>query len=361
MVVALLEDLLFGGTQRQALELLRRMDPTRFAVQVWTMLPGDDFAPLAQEWGIPVRSLNQKHSVGPRCLSGLWRELRSQRPDVLLPLTVVPNIWGRILGRLAGVPAIVGSCRGGGAEFRQYERLLWPLARHIVTNSHALRRSMLERCKVPAERVSVVPNGVDLEAFAQARDIRERRAGNTGPQVLCLARFCEAKDQATLVRAFALIADRHPAATLRLLGDGPTREQVRALANELLGAERATRVHVEPAQLDVPGALGRADVFALSSLREALPNVLLEAMASWLPVVSSDVGGVKELVEHEVTGLLVPPRNPEAMARALDRLLGDSALRAAMAQAGRQKVESYSFQAMTRAFERIIDLSLQQD
>ncbi len=358
-VVALLQDLLFGGTQRQALELLRRMDPGRFDVQLWTMLPGDDFAPLAHAWGIPVRFLNKGRHVGPACLLGLWRLLRSERPDVLMPMTVVPNIWGRIIGRLAKVPAVVGSCRGGGAEFRQHERLLWPLARHIVTNSNALRHSMLERCKVPAERVSVVPNGVDLDCFNQTRDIRQRRTGNTGPRILCLARFCEAKDQPTLVRAFAMIADKHPTATLRMLGDGSTREQVRALTHELLGA-RATRVSVEPAQLDVPGALGLADVFALSSVREALPNVLLEAMAAWLPVVSTDVGGVKELVEHGVTGLLVPPQDPQAMAMALDRLLGDHALRLAMGLAGRKKVEGYSFQAMTRAFERIIEASLER-
>ena len=112
-VVALLQDLLFGGTQRQALELLRRMDRNRFQVELWTLLPGDDFAPLAREWDIPVRALTRGRITGPGCLARLWRLSRSEKVDVLMPMTVVPNIWGRVIGRLAGVRAVIGSCARG--------------------------------------------------------------------------------------------------------------------------------------------------------------------------------------------------------------------------------------------------------
>ncbi len=166
--------------------------------------------------------------------------------------------------------------------------------------------------------------------------------------------FSDAKDQATLVRAFSMVADRHPAATLRMLGDGPTQEQVSDLARELFGEGWSARVKIEPAQLDVREALGSADIFALASHRESLPNVILEAMAAWLPVVASDVGGIGEVVEHDVTGMLVPPEDPRAFAKALDKLLGAPALLASMGQAGRTRVEGCSFEAMTRSFEKII-------
>ena len=86
------------------------------------MTAGDDLAPLAREWGIPVVRLARQAVVGPLALINLWRRLHRQPPDLLMLLTVVPNIWGRILGRLARVPVIVGNCRGGGAPWRQHER-----------------------------------------------------------------------------------------------------------------------------------------------------------------------------------------------------------------------------------------------
>lgn len=357
-VVLLLQDLCFGGTQRQALELARHLDPRRFAVQVWTLLPGADFAPLAAQWGLPVRALSQGARVGPGCLLALWRGLRAERPRLLLPMTVVPNVWGRIFGRLAGVEAIIGSCRGGGAELRQHERLLWPLTRHIVVNSRALGDSLVGRCKVPQERVSVVLNGVDLEGFGRAGELRAARPAAAGPVILSLGRFSEAKDQAGLVRAFASLAEKHPTARLRLLGDGPLRPRVTALADELFGSQRPQRVEIGPAELDVVGNLGGADVFALASHRESLPNVVLEAMAAGLPVAASDVGGVGELVRHEETGLLVPAGDHEAMARALDSLLAAPERRQAMGEAGRLRAQAYSFPAMAEAFTRIMEQAL---
>ena len=138
-LVVLLQDLKFGGTQRQALELARRLDPTRFQVEVWLLAAGDELAPGARDRGIPVVWLGRQERVGPDGLGPVWRRLGHQPVDVLMPFTVVPNIWGRVLGRLARVPVIVGNCRGGGAPRRQHERLLWPLAHHIMCNSPALK------------------------------------------------------------------------------------------------------------------------------------------------------------------------------------------------------------------------------
>ena len=141
-LVLLLQDLKFGGTQRQTLELARRLDPGRFQVEVWVMTAGDDLMPLAREWSIPVVRLARQAVVGPLALINLWRRLHRQPPDLLMLLTVVPNIWGRILGRLARVPVIVGNCRGGGAPWRQHERLLWPGMDHLLCNTAALKTEL---------------------------------------------------------------------------------------------------------------------------------------------------------------------------------------------------------------------------
>ena len=148
-LVFLLQDLKFGGTQRQVLELARRLDPDRFRPEIWLLIAGDDLVPLARDWGLPLTWLSRQEKVGPVALMNLWRHLRGGGIDLLMPFTVVPNIWGRILGRLARVPVIVGNCRGGTSPRQQHERWLWPLADLILCNAAAIQTTLVENHGVP--------------------------------------------------------------------------------------------------------------------------------------------------------------------------------------------------------------------
>ncbi len=345
--VFLVQDLNFGGTQRQALELAARLDSARFRVQVWALAAGDDLVPLARDLGVPMRWLGRDGFVHPLTLWRLWAALRRERPDLLLCLTALPNIWGRVLGRLAGVPAVVGSCRGGGAISRQHERLLWKLAHRHICNSAALTQTLQDRFGVPARRVAHIPNGVDVAFFAPG----EPGARAPGPVVLCVARLHPDKDHATLLRAFARLHPRRPDARLWLLGDGPMRSRLQALARDILPGDA---VEFIPGKADVRPYLRQASVAALSSVREGLPNVVLEAMAAGLPVVATEVGGVPDCVVHGETGLLSPPGDAEALAANLGRLLASFEVREAMGRAGRVRVErDFSYEAMARRHEAV--------
>lgn len=337
-VALLLQDLAFGGTQRQALGLARCLDRERFSPEIWQLMAGDDYLPLLREWNVPHVRLGQDRRVGPRALVALWRRLRSDRPDVLLLLTVVPNIWGRILGRLAGVPLVIAGCRQSGNPKRQHERLLKRLAHHHICNANALKTLLVSEYGVNADKISVIYNGVDAEAFAPAA----RPAAN--PVILCVGRLVPAKDHDTLLEAFALVLAARPEAELWIVGDGPRQVELERLA----GQERFRgQVRLMPARLDVLALLRQAQVMALSSVSEGFPNVVAEAMAAGLPVVATNVDGLAELVVDGETGLLVPPRDPRALADALAGLLARPAQRDAMGKAGRERVErEFSFQGM---------------
>ena len=219
-VVFLLQDLLFGGTQRQTLELARHLDPARFQVEVWMLMAGDDLVPVAQSLDLPLVWLSRQAWVSPVSLARLWRRLQSTPVDVLVLLTVVPNIWGRILGRLAGVPWIIGNCRGGAAPRRQHERWLWPLADHVICNSAALKTQLSHHYRVPPARLTVIHNGVDLDYF-QPQAAAPR--GNPA-RVLSVARLVPDKDHQTLIRAFRLVAGDHPRRRI-VAGGGRTRRE----------------------------------------------------------------------------------------------------------------------------------------
>ncbi len=345
-VVLLLQDLKFGGTQRQSLELARRLDPGRFAPEIWLLAEGDDLALLAREWGFEPVWLSRGEGPGPAGLFRLWRRLRKSPVDLLLLLTVVPNIWGRLLGRLAGVPVIVGCCRGGGAPRRQRERWLWPLAHHIICNAQAVKAELSNHQGVPAERLTVIANGVDSDFFCPAAGPDPQ-----APVVLSVARLVPDKDHDTLLRAFALAAKDHPRSELWLVGEGPRRAEIQELAARLLPPGR---VRFLAGQTDLRSLFHQASLLALSSVHEALPNVVLEAMASGLPVAATRVGGLPEAVVPGQTGWLVPPRDVRALAAAIGQVLGDPAAGRAFGRAGRDRVtREFSLGAMVASHQQV--------
>jgi glycosyltransferase involved in cell wall biosynthesis len=346
-LVFLLEDLEYGGTQRQALELARRLDPSRFRVELWVLRAGDDLLPLARTWGVPVVWLSRDRWVSPRSLAALWRRLRGEPPDLLMLLTVIPNIWGRVLGRAAGVPRIVGNLRGGGDPWRQHERILRRLADHLLANSRVMKEILVKKYGARPEQVTVIPNGVDMDFFGDLPP-----AGPPHRRVLLsIGRLVPDKDQATLIKAFHRLSPLHPEAELWLVGRGPRQAALARLAREGGGARW---IRFFPPTPDLRPFWRQASIFALSSVREGLPNVVLEAMAAGLPVAATRVGGVPEAVLPGETGLLVPPREVEALAAALDHLLNHPDAAAALGAAGRRRVQHYfSFPAMVQRHETV--------
>jgi len=186
------------------------------------------------------------------------------------------------------------------------------------------------------DKLHVVRCGIDIMAFAP----RGERAAPPadGGEVLCVGALSRRKGHVVLLEAMARLRERRPRARLTLVGDGPERAALQQLAAQLGLAEAVT----------FAGAVGhehtrehyaRADAFCLPSFAEGVPTVLMEAMATGLPVVATNVMGTPELVDHEVSGLLVAPARADLLADALERVLADRELAARMARAGRERVE----------------------
>jgi len=341
-----LQDLLFGGTQRHALELAKRLDRSRFTPEFWLLSGGADFAPEAQDAAIAIRWLSKSSTVTPSAIWTLKRELARSRPDILMPLTAVPNIWGRLFGRLAKVPVVLGTVRGGGAIARQHERILARLAHHHITNTRALKDALMALGR-PERAVTVIPNGVDTDFFSPDPE----GVGPLRKAVLCVARFCEDKDHLTLLNAFAQVQRRIADAELWLVGDGPLQGRVERAAAHIADSGRIKFYSARP---DLRPFYRQASVLALSSVREGLPNVILEAMASGLPVAATAVGGIPEVVEQGRTGFLSPSGDADALADNLIRLLSDEQTRLAMAASARGVAEKeYSMAAMVTRHEEL--------
>ncbi len=218
--------------------------------------------------------------------------------------------------------------------------------RVVVTSEHC--REVVRRAYgVAPRRQAVVPEGIDLEAW---RDLPEPEDPAPGPTVLSVARQYPRKNTATLVRAFARVREERPDARLRIVGGGPELGRLRRLVRGM-GLEGPVRLEGEVAGLErLQAAYAGADLFCLPSLQEGFGIVFLEAMAAGLPVVAGDAAAVPEVVPDGETGLLVDPRDPDAVAGALLRLLSDGELRRSMARAGRERVRAYGWPAVARRF-----------
>lgn len=220
------------------------------------------------------------------------------------------------------------------------ERVVASLVRAPIICVSRFDRELALRHHFSAAQLRVVPNGL-----ADA-DPPEQSGDHVPGRVVMVARFAAPKDHATLVRAAALV----PEVDLELIGEGPDQEGVRRLVAEL---DLAGRCHFPGTVEDVPRRLRGAGIFVLSSRTEGLPVCIIEAMRAGLPVVASAVGGIPELVDHEVGGLLVPPGDVTALAEALRRLVHDPLLARAMGRTGRQRfLEHFQQATMLDAVER---------
>ena len=193
--------------------------------------------------------------------------------------------------------------------------------------------------------MQVIPNGVAIDRSVPAS------AGRPVRTVLTVANLRPEKAHEILLEAAALLAGRHPNLRFLLAGDGPRRPE---LAARIASLGLGERVGLLGHRDDVPALLAQADVFVLPSRSEAYPNAAIEAMAAGRPVVASGVGGLLDLIDHDRTGLLVPPDDPAALAGAIDALVSDPARAARLgAAAAAESAARHGFDRMVRAFEAL--------
>jgi glycosyltransferase involved in cell wall biosynthesis len=349
-----------GGAETALYDLATRLDPGRFRPVVCCL-----YAPGPVGERLMGRGVRVHHGLmkSRRDVAGGWRLLRlirREKIDVVYlinqPLTLC---WGALCARLAGVPVVSAvHCTyvSKGAPKLFVYRLLLPRVERIVAVAAEQKRHLVTVEGLPAEGIEVIHNGVDIERFGRAGDRAAARAAlgieDGRPVVGAVARLEPRKGIDVLIRAAVLVRRSMPEACFVVLGDGPDRGLLASLTRRL-GLEG--RVRLMGMRDDVADLLPAFDVCALPSRTEALPLALLEYLAAGKPVAATRVGSVGEVVVDGAHGLLVAPEDPEALAAALVRLLGDPALSGSLAAAGRRRVESaFSVEVMVKRTERLL-------
>jgi glycosyltransferase involved in cell wall biosynthesis/fucose 4-O-acetylase-like acetyltransferase len=354
-VCFMIDKLFPAGIELQLLLLIERLDRSKVLPYLCLLDGTDEQSRALEPADCPLIRLGVRHLCRPSTvLAGmrLARWFRRERIDVVHPLFQDSFYFGAPVAKLARVPCLAGFRVDINfwmkPRDRRLGRLLSRLVDGTVANSEACRGAAVADWRVPAESVTIIPNGLDLVRFAVRAEKPLSRNG-AAPRVGIVANLRPVKNIELLIRAASRLASSHPHAHFEIAGEGESRGSLEALIESLgLGG----RVTLRGTVADVPAFLRTLDVAVLCSLSEGSPNAIMEYMAAGLPAVVTDVGGIAELVEHEVTGLVVPSNDERQLAGAINRLLRDRDLAARLGATARQRAfANYGVETQARRYE----------
>ncbi|MDD5130142.1 MAG: glycosyltransferase [Candidatus Omnitrophica bacterium] len=352
--------LALAGAQNQLVSLAIALKNKGWDIGIISMIPPQAYLAELKEQNIFVYSLDmQRGKIDWRALFRLVKILKKVHPDILHCHMVHANLLGRIARIFVSIPVVVSSAHNvyeGGRERNWWYRLTDFLCDMTTqVSKDGVRRYVA--CKmVNPKKIAFLPNGIDIQKFNENLKIRQQKREELkiGQYFVWLAvgRFDEAKDYGNMISAFSVLHRDSPNNILLIAGDGDLRFSIGELVSKknLTGAVKFLGV-----QQDISGLMNTADAYVMSSAWEGMPMVLLEAAASCLPVVATDVGGNKEIVQEGRTGFLVPSKQPGKLAEAMLKIsqLPDRARRE-MGQAGRKYVEeNYSLEEITTKWEEL--------
>jgi glycosyltransferase involved in cell wall biosynthesis len=347
-VELVIPSLTFGGAERQVALLASALQEEGHRVRVITFAEGGVFAEVLRGRGIPIRALPRGSGLGLGSLARLARLLRRSRPTIVHSFLWSANFRARV-GCLVcpGARSII-SLRGFDDELKSHHRIVEHLLDWrtdvVVANCRALGDEARRRRIGRRARHEIIYNGI--EPSPAPRIVTE--GPRQGLQVGFIGRLERKKNPLALVPAVAPLCREFPTLKIVVVGDGALRED---LVAEIRRRGLADRFELAGYQKDVLPWYGRLGVIVNTSISEGCCNVILEAMRAGLPVVATAVGGNNETVVDGVTGFLVPPGQPEAMADALRRILGDPGLARRLGQGGRKLVaERFALDRMVAGY-----------
>ncbi len=345
-----------GGLENGVVNVVNRLDPARFQSSLCCLKIAGEFAARVKRDDIAIHEFGWR---GGNDIGLAWRlakMFKQTRTDIVHTRNAEAFFYGFLGAKLAGVPHLIHSEHGRTFNDRRIrffaQRQMSRFTDAIFAVSDQLKRDLVGHIGIPPSRIEVLYNGVDLQRFKSVdrASIHAEWGVRPGEVVVgSVGRLVPVKNYPLLLRAVQAV----PGCKLVLIGDGPERSGLTALA-ESLGI--VDRVRFLGHREDVGSLLGAFDVFVLPSFSEGMSNTLLEAMAAGVAAVASDVGGNGEIVRHEETGLLFPSDDLSVLRGHLERLTADAALRARFAENGRRRaLQAFDIGAMIKRYEDLYE------
>jgi glycosyltransferase involved in cell wall biosynthesis len=357
-----------GGAETQLVRLVNGLDRTRFRPSIVCLSHGGELEDTVSP-DVPVLAVYESRAtnrlarsrviLGIRILTALGRGFRAQRPDVVHAYLPSGYFLGGLAAWLVRVPLIIASRRGltsvdiyGAVWWRVLATLVNRVIDVHICNSRAVREVAVANESISIERTRVIPNGIDLPQLVPPPQLPPEWQ-SAGVKAAMVANFIGYKGHRGVLQAVARVREQHPSFRLVLIGDGPERADVTSLALELAVTDN---VVFAGRRRDAARLVQLFDFTVLGSSEEGFPNALMESMASGVPVVSTAVGGVPELVEDGIHGRLVPYGDAAAMADAMIWMIEHPQERRQMGETARRRIaEDFSTERMIASTQAVYE------
>lgn len=360
-ILQIAHDLSFGGLQRVVVDICANIDKSIFDISVCCLRYLGEFTGELKSNGIKVFIVPPKANGKTDYFSflKLYKILRREQVNILHTHNTQPFVDGTIAGKMAGIPTIIHTDHTRYfPDKRRYMFAEWFLshfATKIVAVSNHVKQNLINYEKINPQKITVILNGIDGNKYNLNRDVITKKKAlgieSCSPILGFGVRLAYQKGITYLLKAMPHVIKRFPGALLLIAGDGELREDLENEANSL-GISQNVRF-LGP-RLDMQDIISLLDIYVLPSLWEGLPLVILEAMAARKPIVATAVGGTPEAIIDGESGLLVPSKDPSALACAILRILNDPALSAYLSEnAFKRFQEHFTIEKMVGHYEKL--------
>jgi sugar transferase (PEP-CTERM/EpsH1 system associated) len=374
LIAHVLHRFAMGGLENGLVNLLNHGLASRFRHAIISMTDYTDFRDRIESPDVEVYAIHRKAGRDWRATYRLFELIRRLKPDIVHGRGL-SGLDSMLPALLSGVPARIhgehgrdmGDLDGSNRKGQWVRRLHRPFVSHYIALSKDLETYLATKIGVTSQRITQIYNGVNCREFHPPVGTRQPLPGfDSAPSDMfvigTVGRMQSVKDQVNLTRAFIhlvnLVPQQRDRLRLAMIGDGPLREQCAVMLDE---AGLRHLAWLPGAREDVANLMRCMDLFALPSLAEGISNTILEAMASGLPVVATAVGGNPELIEHGVTGKLVPAAHPIALAEAMVPYVMNRQMTSEQGRASRIRAEQrFSMETMVNSYVQVYDRMLER-
>lgn len=352
-----------GGAEELVLALMKLLDPNKYEPHLLCLCTGR-FAALAGEQGFKAGTISMKHRLDLSTIEPLQEYMQSNRINIVHTHGVRANLVARIAARKQGIPIVTTVHSVLRYDYDTLIKAGFARCLTMLTNKYtdkfiAISRAIadeIQGMRVPAEKIAVIHNGLDISKFNQPRDPGELKSelglDPEKPVITMIARLHPVKGHEYFLKAARKVIDTGLKAQFLIIGEGIQRRKIEEQVKKL---KLANVVKMPGYYSPIEDIYALSNVVCVPSLMEGLGLVILEAMYFNVPVVASNIGGIPEIVQHRVNGLLVAPRDDKALAYEIMNILIDSDLAGFLKKGGQKTIKEFTREKMARQVENIYE------
>lgn len=359
-ILHLISGLEIGGSETQLLRILPKLQQYHENTVCCVRGHGPIGSELEKN-GVPVYYLDFKGVSDFFVIKRFYLIVKKIDPEILVTYLIHADLYGRFFGKLFGIKKIISSKRGALLQWEWlafFDRLTKFMVNHYLVQTKTAKNEWVDRLKLPGNKFTIIPNGIDTRLFSLNLDKLSKRTeiGVAADSLIitCVARLRMGKGHKTLLSAFEEVSKKYPTAELLLVGDG---EKEIELRKQITSYTSKNNIHFLGNREDVSEILTISDIFVLATEAEGMSNAIMEAMATGLPIITTDIPENQDILNNRETGVLFQSKNSQQLAESITLLFENLPMRNKLGQAAKIKaVNEFDIKKVTFRYATFFEI-----